>query len=1046
MLLLNFTKAFSAVFVVTSNADSGPGTLRDALTQAAANGSATTDFINFNLADQSVAGRTITLLSQLSPLSANLVIDATTQPGPAFGVSNAKVKLFDNFLPPSTTPPYIIQASGLGDFTISGLWLDAITWDGQDNAFCIGISSSTSVTISHCLMPAGNIDISNCGTFTCQSNLIGYLPDGITGFPTIITTDDVLNVIIGGTSSQGNLLSGAVNLNDDNQNWTYLISNNKMGTDYTGKSSSVRLFSLNGRINISSGLYQPPGPGKMLGTITNNLIENFFTTGIVVSGFGDVSIKGNAIGADNTSKINFFQFAPNYAQNTATTAIILQLGINAVVGGPNPADSNVIGYTTNGILEQLANQVVISQNSIFCINPYNFNIHDFVTQAYTKPLPQIQINTITNNSISGIATPGARVEIFSNAEGECSTCDPRDFFTFVTADNNGNWSYNGVIPANIVASAIYTNQTSLFTKATVVIDNLKVTQPKCGDNTGSIQGIKFFNAGQTRWVDQNGNVVSTSTDVNNLPPGKYKFKVGSNVCGAESDWIELIDNSIKIDFSNVKIQNPACNVGGSISGLLISAYQNESFNATWRDENLNPVGNSVDIGNLIPGKYTLTVTGAITACSQTYGPITFIPDPNIIALDESKVQVTIASCSMDNGSITGMQVSGNAQYKWVDANNTTVATTVDLQNAAPGDYVFTAYNQFGCSQTSKSYHIGALPPTQFPVYSNIITAACANTNNGSINLTTDALVKSARWVNSQGATVGNATDLNNVAAGIYGLYLTDQNGCETFYNNFTVDEISPIQILQSSAQIVNIQCGVGLGSITGIEIAGGQLPYNYTWTDAGGNVIASTPDITALSAGDYTLTVKDARDCNVASGKYTIQDIENILSAPSADNIQICSPGATFLIVNNPTAGHTYRLYNNENDPTPIDTQPGGKFKIDAQSNRKYYVSEAMGSCESSRTEVSVTVGISGINIANTITPNGDGINDYWNITGIQDYPTCLVQIFTRYGQKVFESKGYGHPFDGTLNGTVLPVGVYYYIINLNTNCNLLSGSLTIIR
>ncbi len=49
--------------------------------------------------------------------------------------------------------------------------------------------------------------------------------------------------------------------------------------------------------------------------------------------------------------------------------------------------------------------------------------------------------------------------------------------------------------------------------------------------------------------------------------------------------------------------------------------------------------------------------------------------------------------------------------------------------------------------------------------------------------------------------------------------------------------------------------------------------------------------------------------------------------------------------------------------------------------------------------------------------------------------------VFTRYGEKIFESKGYNKPFDGTTNGRQLPAGVYYYIINLNTDCNLLSGS-----
>src|SRR5437588_8971170 len=89
LLLLTCTRALSAIFVVTSNADSGPGTLRDALAQAAANGSATQDFINFNLAVP-----TITLLSALPAVSSNLVIDGSTQPGAAIGVNGAKVTLY----------------------------------------------------------------------------------------------------------------------------------------------------------------------------------------------------------------------------------------------------------------------------------------------------------------------------------------------------------------------------------------------------------------------------------------------------------------------------------------------------------------------------------------------------------------------------------------------------------------------------------------------------------------------------------------------------------------------------------------------------------------------------------------------------------------------------------------------------------------------------------------------------------------------------------------------------------------------------------------
>ncbi|HTK18713.1 MAG TPA: hypothetical protein VL442_04350, partial [Mucilaginibacter sp.] len=845
LFLLFFTlclKAFPAVFTVTSNADSGPGTFRDALTLAAANGSATTDYIYFNLSDQSATGRTITLNSMLPDLSPNLVIDGTTQPGVPFGVSNAKVRVFSNFEPPNIQPPNIFNGDQLENLTISGLYLDALAYDGQPNVFEISINDSNVVTIKDCVMPEGNLTVSNSKSFILQSNFIGSLPDGVTGFPSTITINNTLNVTIGGNSSEGNLLSGGLNLNmsDYTTNWTYLISNNKMGTDYTGTSSSTRFYS-QGRIDIESGHYNPPSSGRMQGTISNNLIENFSSSGIVVSGFGNVTIKGNSIGTDPTGTINFLQFAPSWVQGlgSAPTGIVLQVGIDAVVGGSNPGDKNTIAYISNGILEQLADQVIISQNSMFCFNRQYFNDHDFVTQAYTKPLPLVQINNITNNNISGIATPGARVELFSNAEGECSACDPRDFFTYVTADAQGKWSYSGTIPANIVASAIYNNQTSLFTKAKVDVTNLKITQPKCGQSNGSIEGISFYNAEQVQWVDQNNNIIGNTLNISNLPPGKYKFKVGTNICGAESDWIELFDNSLKLDATKVKTLNPSCNQNGSITGIIVSTYHNESFNPVWTDAGSKVVGNNVDISNLTAGTYTLTVTGNSTGCSQTYGPVTLtnisgpnidqshaiitstncgestgsitnlqvtgsgtlqyswlndqqqqvattldlvnqpagtyklqvtdnsqcgpvfstaiqIPETNGISLDESKVQTTIAGCGMNNGTITGMQVTGTAQYKWLDANNNIVATTIDFKNAAPGDYTFTAYNNSGCSKTSKTYHVGLQAVTHYPSYTVNNTPACSGQNNGSINISTDALVASVRWVNSQGQNMGSS--------------------------------------------------------------------------------------------------------------------------------------------------------------------------------------------------------------------------------------------------------------------------------------------------
>jgi gliding motility-associated-like protein len=95
--------------------------------------------------------------------------------------------------------------------------------------------------------------------------------------------------------------------------------------------------------------------------------------------------------------------------------------------------------------------------------------------------------------------------------------------------------------------------------------------------------------------------------------------------------------------------------------------------------------------------------------------------------------------------------------------------------------------------------------------------------------------------------------------------------------------------------------------------------------------------------------------------------------------------------------------------------------------------------------EVTVTV-IPRIVVANGITPNGDGANDTWVIRNMEYYPEAQVEIFNRWGNKVFSSTGYARPWDGTLNGQPLPVAAYYYVIKLNKEEPPVSGSITLVK
>ncbi|MES3019565.1 MAG: gliding motility-associated C-terminal domain-containing protein [Bacteroidota bacterium] len=98
----------------------------------------------------------------------------------------------------------------------------------------------------------------------------------------------------------------------------------------------------------------------------------------------------------------------------------------------------------------------------------------------------------------------------------------------------------------------------------------------------------------------------------------------------------------------------------------------------------------------------------------------------------------------------------------------------------------------------------------------------------------------------------------------------------------------------------------------------------------------------------------------------------------------------------------------------------------------------------SSTDEVFVKV-LQPIIIPNTFTPNGDGANDLWNIDQLKNYSESTVNVYNRYGVKLFYSQGYDQPWDGTYQGVQVPAGTYYYVIDTKMG-EVFSGYILIVK
>jgi gliding motility-associated-like protein len=107
-------------------------------------------------------------------------------------------------------------------------------------------------------------------------------------------------------------------------------------------------------------------------------------------------------------------------------------------------------------------------------------------------------------------------------------------------------------------------------------------------------------------------------------------------------------------------------------------------------------------------------------------------------------------------------------------------------------------------------------------------------------------------------------------------------------------------------------------------------------------------------------------------------------------------------------------------------------------------VSSTLG-CGVSSDEVIVKV-FDKLQIPNVFTPNGDGINDKWEIELLDLYTECNVEIFNRYGQVVFHSIGYEKPWNGTYQNKPVPAGTYYYVIDTKVARQILSGFVDVVR
>lgn len=183
---------------------------------------------------------------------------------------------------------------------------------------------------------------------------------------------------------------------------------------------------------------------------------------------------------------------------------------------------------------------------------------------------------------------------------------------------------------------------------------------------------------------------------------------------------------------------------------------------------------------------------------------------------------------------------------------------------------------------------------------------------------------------------------------------------------------------------------------------------------------------------------RNFQSCGVASNQVILNIVSVSIKAPATMSVL---EGRKTLIHTTATGGRLHYQW------TPSaglsnDTAAIPVVSITTDTEYKVVVTSPDG-CSASAT-VKVLV-IKNPVIPTAFTPNGDGINDTWEISNTENRPAYTIKVFNRNGLVVFSSSGYRVPWDGTYRGHKLPVGVYYYVLDSHGELGVLSGTVTIL-
>jgi len=470
------------------------------------------------------------------------------------------------------------------------------------------------------------------------------------------------------------------------------------------------------------------------------------------------------------------------------------------------------------------------------------------TVTITQPpcISFTQIITIANNgsAVNVSNVPLTNVSCFGVNDGTATAnasggTGPYTFTwspTVTTNNTTTSSSASGLGPGTYVVTATDVSgctgtQTYVITEPTQLTATTSSTPTTCGQTNGSIDVTTSGGTGTPLVLWSPGGY--TTNTVSNLGSGTYNVIVtDNNGCTATATTTIAPSTSLSSVPSSTDL---LCFNDQSGTASVAITGNNGPVTYTWTP-NVSS-GNSAT--NLSAGTYVVDVVDP-TGC--TVSSTITLTEPPVLTTAVGGFNVSCFGACDGQVVVIPTGGTGNYSFAWNNACNQPSCNAI-----CAGNYSVTVTDQNGCTSSGTTT---VTEPTQIVVTTSFDTAHCGQADGNAYSSATGGTgALNYLWLP---ATVDST--LSNVTGGTYTVVVTDANGCS---DTIPVNVVNQAGVVATIAGVTPASC---FGSTDGNATAtysGGNGPYTYNWSPSS----QTTPNASALGAGQYVVTATDANGC-----------------------------------------------------------------------------------------------------------------------------------------------------------------------------------------